>query len=192
MNIIEILIYLFNIFIEYKTYIRSINFILSLLFFTDLSCLDFHTFMLLLDSLFIIYAIYIKYINPDFVHRHPLMHILLDNISSILFMINSLNFFYVLINSRQPSPDNGYYGGPGNNSSNGNNGPPGNNDNGPTKPLKRKRTEEEFKEHKRKISRDWRKNITKEELEESRRIRAQRANRTDEEKLADKREKAKE
>jgi hypothetical protein len=136
MDISHILVYIFNRLIECRTFIISIRLIYYFIFMNPLS-LDINNYILLLNSLLLVYNLYIKYIDPEFKYRFSKIHAFLDTMSKILFVIGLFTSIYtVFINSRQPSPNNGGSGPSGSNGgysggnggySGGNGGPSGGN-----------------------------------------------------------------
>jgi hypothetical protein len=95
----------------------------------DYSSLSFYHMYLLINSLCIIYTMYIKYLDPEFIVRYPRVHKWLDITCIVLSIINIfISIYIVLFNSRPSSPNLGGNGGPSNQSGNG--GPSGRGDNG--------------------------------------------------------------
>ena len=119
---------IYNIISEYKSIINSISTIL-MFFYIDYSSLSFYHIYILINSLCIIYTMYIKYLDPEFIVRYHRVHQLLDIICIVLSIINIfISIYIVLFNSRPSSPNLGNNGGPSSQSSNG--GPPGQGGNG--------------------------------------------------------------
>ena len=135
--IYDLYTYVRNFYIEYKTIIRSINFIIFIFSFHS-SNLDLLTFIFLLDNLCLLYVLYIRYINPEFKNSYPKMHKLLDYLCNILFLMNIFIFIHSIFMNTSPRPssgDNGKPSGSGNGkpSDSGGSGGPGE-PGGPEKP----------------------------------------------------------
>lgn len=43
--------------------------------------------MLLTDSICFLYAIYIRYIDPNFVNKYPKIHLIIETVSNIYYII---------------------------------------------------------------------------------------------------------
>lgn len=95
------LFYIYTFYIEYKTIIRCINFIISMFFFDisnlDITNLDFVTCVLLLDNFCLFYTLYIKYINPSFEHKYPKINKFIDYICNLLFLFNIFKSIYTVL-----------------------------------------------------------------------------------------------
>jgi hypothetical protein len=131
-NLFYLLKFMYDKLIEMRKFIVSIRFVIFILFINDFS-LDIYTYIIFIDSLSFIYIVYTKYINPEFPYKYPKIHLYLETISNISYIISIfINIYTVFmnpyINPTPPFPNNGNNGqGSNNNGGNGGgNGGPGN------------------------------------------------------------------
>lgn len=113
----------FSFFIEFKRYINSISIVVAF-FYMDQN-VSFYYMFILLNSLSVIYTIYIKYIDPDFIQKYPKMYSALQYACNILSIISLIITIYtIFINSGPSSPNPGPSGrAPNQGGNGGGNGP---------------------------------------------------------------------
>ena len=96
---INVLVY--DFYLEYKTTLRCISFIVFILLGDisrfDLSNLDIWTCIWLLENVYLIYIMYIKYVNPNFQYEYPIIHVFFYYLATILWYTNILIYVYYIV-----------------------------------------------------------------------------------------------